>query len=244
MNQDLLDFIEENPWFIKPTDQVMVQEYFPNGLQFHTNDKGFTSKYPKLTLLLNQARITELSISNNSYKLYTWDNQEGNTMGWLSPLPSLEQPPSYLHEDHRLLLKYFGGIKEHWNNSIEFYEGEFDTWIANLNSAMCLEDSIEGFKGWEKGYEEECKRQGMKQIIKSTDYISFAFEANGNLTAYHKQTSELLLFAHDHAFDYVIPVKDTPAYTFYHFKGCQYFSDWVEQVAQQWIERIKLKNGL
>lgn len=37
-----------------------------------------------------------------------------------------------------------------------------------------------------------------ESYINPNDYITFAFEANGNMTLYHKNNSLIIMFAHDY----------------------------------------------
>ena len=80
-----------------------------------------------------------------------------------------------------------------------------------------------GPSGWEEG----------------NHYASFAYEGNGDLTAYHLRTGRVVMFAHDHAFDHIDVLDGCPPYTFYTIRECPDLHTWIETVAQQWIDCIE-----
>ncbi|WP_199624770.1 hypothetical protein [Paenibacillus alkalitolerans] len=229
-NNDLNEFIENVPWFFNEDDKINVA-----GETNFTSHNDFKSKYPKLTRLLSQARVTIINVNElNEYMLFGWTNKHGESFGWLClPPHKLDYlRNSELHEDHILLLRSFGGIVERWNEPEE-------SWLCNLKSALTLKDSVEGFDWLEELFTERCKDEGLEPGINSYDYIAFAFEANGNMTLYNKYTSEVLMFAHDHCFEHILPLQNCPDYTLYRLQNCRTFSDWVETVANQWLDNIQ-----
>ncbi len=72
----------------------------------------------------------------------------------------------------------------------------------------------------------------------STHFV-MAVEANGNLTLYHRQSGEVILFAPDHDFEHVTPLGQSPEYTLYRIDGVPTFSDWVESIAKQWARYVE-----
>jgi hypothetical protein len=227
---DWEDFAQATPWFPAATgsDQVGKQQSASKGL-FRPSVE-FAAAFPRLTELLSRARVTTATVGREPYYLYGWTLPQGASCGWLCP------PPGYtgsfriskdLHAHHRLLLSCFGGISERWH--------EPHTWLLNLNSALIEARSAIGFNGGEDYYLAMCEDAGLRPAVNPREYVSFAFEANGNCTMYHKRTSRVLMFAPDHAFDFVTPLDGCPDYTLYTIDGCPDFRSWVEAVAAQWL---------
>lgn len=229
MNKDLQDFLKDVTWFFSEIDEIEV-----SGIGSFECSKEFEDKYPFLTLLLKKARITKIQYQNQNYELYGWTNKSLQSFGWLclgcnKEINIIEKP---LHPDHILLLENFGGIIERWN------EPE-NIWLNNLNNALTYEDAVIGFNGWEDVFKELCEMDGVEVKINPDDFISFAFEANGNLTMYHKESGKVLMYASDHLFDFVSTLDNYPEYTLYKINNCHTFRDWVETVAIQWLKQIK-----
>jgi hypothetical protein len=66
-------------------------------------------------------------------------------------------------------------------------------------------------------------------------YYTVAQEANANATLCHRVEGDVLLFAMDHAFDYVTVLDGCPENTFYRFQGAPTFARRVNRVAEQWL---------
>ncbi|MGH2317964.1 hypothetical protein ACRC6Q_09350 [Planococcus sp. SE5232] len=75
--------------------------------------------------------------------------------------------------------------------------------------------------------------------IEPEDFNSFAFEANGKVTMYHKQTGKVLMYASDLFSDFITPYKNYPEYTLYQITNCRTFKEWVETVSIQWINHLE-----
>lgn len=183
-----------------------------------------------LSELLMKSRVTNVQIDNESFHLLGWSDHEGNSFGWLAKPPAFEINKP-LCEEHKTLLTCFGGITERWN------ESEI-SWLINLTSALTLEDAQEGFQGWETYIQDMSNDEGFDSYINPSDYIAFAFEANGNSTLYHKHNSSLIMLAHDHSFEHITPLDGYPEYTIYTINGCPNFVAWVEEVAKQELSRL------
>lgn len=226
MNKDLADFLTDVSWFFRDNVKIEVIEE-----KSFTCSKEFESKFPSLTTLLKKARITQIKYEGQNYELYGWTNSTSHSFGWLCLEPKMKADKP-LHTDHILLLKNFGGITERWN------EPE-DTWLTNLNNALTYEDAQIAFNGFEDLFNETCQEEGVEVKIKPDDYIAFAFEANGNVTMYHKLSSEVLMYASDHFFDFITPYENYPEYTLYNINNCNTFREWVETISVQWLKHIK-----
>jgi len=227
MNKYLQDFLGDITWVFREADELEVI-----GERSFNCSKEFEETFPSLTKLLNKARITKILYRNQYYELFGWTNLDFQSFGWLCLEPKKEEDIiKQLHPDHIILLKSFGGITERWN------EPE-DTWLVNLNNALTYEDAQNGTKGYEELFNEICADEGIEIKLNTDDFISFAFEANGNVTMYHKQSGEVLMLAHDHNFDFITPFETYPEYTLHKFNNCRTFSDWIEKIAVQMLNHI------
>ncbi|QGQ96436.1 hypothetical protein EHS13_16870 [Paenibacillus psychroresistens] len=229
LNNDWNDFNNDISWFINPIDKITLSETY-HGIEFFKFSESFISIYPVLSELLLKARVTNIQVNNKSYQLLGWSDFEGNSFGWLAKPPTFEINKPLCNE-HKILLSNFGGITERWN------ETEI-SWLLNLNSALTLEDAEEGFQGWQDYIADMCNGEGFESYITPNDYIAFAFEANGNITLYHKDNSSIIMLAHDHCFEHIIPLEGYPEYTIYRINECPNFVSWVEQIAIQEIHRL------
>ncbi len=86
-----------------------------------------------------------------------------------------------------------------------------------------------------RAYDWAFKEAGTGVPIDLTAHHSVAREANGNTTLVHRATGEVLLFAPDHAFDFVIPLEGCPNCTLCRLRGARDFREWVEVIARQWM---------
>ena len=152
--------------------------------------------------------MTPIVLSGKPHQLYSWSQVEGNSCAWLSPSPSANSA-SQLHPDHRTLLRSFGGIVERTNDPA--------WWLLNHNEALTAQ---------------EARHDG------GFMFYSIAREANGNTTLCHRVSGEVILFAPDHAFDYVQALPGCAEYTLYRMSGAHSFRDWVNEVARQWHDAI------
>jgi hypothetical protein len=75
---------------------------------------------------------------------------------------------------------------------------------------------------------------GSKIPIDLTAHYSIAREFNGNTTLCHRVTGEVLLFAPDHAFEFVTPLEGCPDFTLYRIEGARDIRGWVDCVSRQW----------
>ncbi|MBK6907478.1 MAG: hypothetical protein IPH08_10485 [Rhodocyclaceae bacterium] len=231
MANDYDDFAQGVPWAF-PRDKTISSRMMLGvyGDHFPLSDQ-FQQTYPTLTTLLQKARITELSIGDVKTLLLGWTDDEGNSLGWQSVLPLKADTSISIHPTHQILLQGFGGILERWN------EPE-DTFLLNLNCALGEDALSVGFNDWDDYITETLAYDGRTPTVDSSQYRTFALEANGDCTAYDIATGRVLLFAHDHSFDNVQPLEGYSEYTLYTINGITQFTDWVEAVSEQWLQRI------
>lgn len=224
-NKDI-NILKESVYGIIRPDSKIVEGDFDLSIGVEFNDT-----FPKLSRLIKKARVTSVDIDSDSYILFAWDNIEDQICGWLN---KIEEPESYkcqIIEEHELLLRYIGGIKETFNEPEESF----------TNNQMFLflgSECMRGIGDWDDYYSMMCEDYNLEEIDYS-NYISFINEANGALTMYEPSSKHVLLFSHDHCFDNVEPLENQPEYTFHKFKGLTTFTDYVEELANQWLKWVK-----
>lgn len=232
ISTDWEDFINDHTWFVRKNDDVKILNEM-RGQDYFILPDSFIDYYPCLSELLIISRVTNLEVNKVSYQLLGWTDHKGDSFGWVTKLPSIHINKPFC-EEHKLLLRFFGGIAERWNE-------DDDSWLLNLSSALTEEESQQGFL-WNESYiEDVCKEKGLIPFLDPHDYIAFAFEANGDLTLYNKNDLSVIMIAHDHCFDHIIPVEGYPEYTIYRIRDCPNFLVWVETIAKQGLHRISRK---
>lgn len=76
-------------------------------------------------------------------------------------------------------------------------------------------------------------------MVSEEDYVAFAVEANENTTFYHRDTSDIVLFAPDQECEKAVSLDDAPERTLYRLEGVRDLRDWIETVASQWPARVE-----
>ena len=107
------------------------------------------------------------------------------------------------------------------------------SWLLNHESALTEKEASHDAT-FIRDYAWAFEDAGCKIPIDLTAHYSIAREANGNTTLCHRSTGEVLLFAPDHAFDFVTPLEGCPEYTLYRIHGAPDLRHWVHAVARQW----------
>ena len=222
---DWEEFVEYAPWFLKPNAEVRVSEP-RNGIKLSPSANEI---FPSLSKLLAQSSVTPVSINNIFFELLTWNTSNGNRIGWLY-YPGAQSLPDSIHSDHRKLLSSFGGVVERLN------EPE-DTWLLNHNDVLTSPEASRDIS-FIRDYSWAFDDLGIDFPIRVSDFYSIAQEANGNTTICNRMTGKVILFAPDHAFDFVEPYENSPEYTLYKLNGVVVFCDWVETVAKQWLKYV------
>ncbi len=202
------------------------------GTVFCPDDK-FRMLYPIFTELLAKARVTELVGPDGPRLLYGWTAWTEDHLWWLSPPPGYagNAPVTKLFRpEHRLLLQHFGGILES-----EFLPG-LGTLAINQNYLFAEAKCQQGFDQWNEHLEKSKKEFSVR--FDPADYLTFVEEANGNRTAYSISDGKVVMFAHDHYFQYIKPLEGWPDYTLYKFDRVESFCDYVEVLAAQWLNAL------
>lgn len=221
-NNDLETFKENVSWFIKPHDNVEIKS------TFISLDEIFKTEFPNLTKLVSKARVSDLTIMSKSYKLLVWDTKYGGICGWLNKFEPDTISDIDIISEHKLILNNIGGILESFN------EPE-NTLSLNQCFLFLKSQCSRGIGDWNEYYETLCEEENLPQIDYSK-FISFVQEANGALTLYDKNNRQVYLFSHDHSFENVVFLENQPQYTFHKINGIQTFTDYVETLADQWLE--------
>ncbi len=222
---DWLAFIESVPWFLDSRSNVRVLES-KEGVHF---PPLASIAFPILSDLLAKSTATPVIVNDINYLLLAWDSSEGHRFGWICLPPSLESAIN-IHSLHTDLLRSFGGIVERFN------EPE-DTWLLNHNEVLTAHESSHDAT-FINDYMWAFDNVGAILPIRLSDYYSIAREANGNSTLCHRSSGKVVLFAPDHAFDFVSPLEGCPEYTLYRLIGVETFRDWVEAIASQWLAHL------
>ena len=224
-NKDFDAFKKDITWFLKPNSDIDFKD-----LELNIS-KEFKATFPKLSGLVQKARVTNIKIDSESYILFAWDNIDNQICGWLN---KVEEPDSYeceMIEEHKLLLRDIGGIKESFNEPD-------DSFTNNQNFLFIGSECMRGIGDWDEYYSMMCENENCEKI-NSSNYLAFVYEANGALTLYDPDSKKVLLFSHDHCFENVDFLENQPEYTFHRFNNVVTFTDYVETLADQWIEFIQ-----
>jgi hypothetical protein len=184
-------FIESIPWFADAGAKVHVSEP-REGLELPSS---VASVFPTLAHLLAQSQVTPVAVDDVAYQLVAWDTSDEQRMGWLCLMPKADIPND-IHANHTELLNSFGGIIERFNEPD-------DTWLLNHNDALTGREALHD-AGFINDYAWAFSDAGVDLPIRLIDYYSLAREANGNTTLCHRKTGHILLFAPDHAFNFVV----------------------------------------
>jgi len=222
--QDLRTFTKSVVGFGLPIEKYITveQPFDPTG--------EFRTTFPQLTTLLEKARRYSFKQGDKDYILNEWDNIEEEVCGWLTIVDMPLSHGERLIPEHELLLKAMGGIKETFNPA-------GDSLTSNQNVIFGRSMDRTG-DDWKDYYFDMCLDAGSTPVDYS-DFIIFAWEANGNFTLYDPATRKVFLFAHDHNFKNVTPLEGQPAYTLYTINGVVNFVDYVEQIASEWLAFVE-----
>jgi hypothetical protein len=192
-------------------------------------DRQSLAQLPQLSRLLAASRITRVKIGEIQHDLLAWDDRAGRAGGWLCLPPPVEPDagPPVLREVWQVL----GGIVESWNTA-------HGTWLEDqdevLTPSLAASDPTAALDAISCVWEEE----GLELPIDPSDYGMLAAEANGNLTLFHRASSEVLLFAPDHDFDHIEPLPGCPEFTLYRIPEAPTVTTWLECVAVQLLRTM------
>jgi hypothetical protein len=203
-------------------------------------NRRFIDRFPYLWNILSKARVHTLDVNSEEHLLLCWDSRYGETCNWLIDRGRYRNHSSGLGMTHTMFLEGLGGIKES-------YFGPDQTIIdgvhyncaltSNQNFMFNSSECKIGLGRWQLFYEDRCLFDD-KAAMDTSSLVLFALEANGNSALYERQTEQILLFAHDHNFNFIAPLPNQPEFTFYTINGAPTFTDYVELLARQWLEWV------
>lgn len=225
MNKDFEAFKSDISWFLSPNSKIEFQEQKEIRLS-----KEFKATFPRLTELIIKSRQTYLIIDGVNYILFAWDTYNGQICGWLNQQETEEEYTCELIEEHELLIRNIGGIRESFNQPEDSYSN-------NQNFMFIGSECSRGIGDWDDYYSMICEEEGKNQID-FANLLAFVYEANGALTLYDPLTKKVFLFSHDHSFENIEFMENQPEYTFHTFKNVETFENYVEALAKEWEEII------
>lgn len=170
MYKDFEQFKLNINWFVKQTDTVNLVEGIVK-----VND-AFIKNFPLLNDLILSARVLDVTINDNTYKLFSWTTKEGSSCGWLCKLEPKYISNIELLPEHELLLDNIGGIVESYNQP----ERSFTN---NQNFLFLKSECKRGLGYWPEYYHDVCEDLKISPIPVG-NLISFVCEANGAQTLY------------------------------------------------------------
>ena len=191
----------------------------------------FKDTFPKLTELILKSRQTYLKIDHINYTLFAWETIDGQICGWLNKYETKEEYKCELIQEHEILLRNIGGIRESFN-------APENSFTNNQNFMFIGSECSKGIGDWADYYSMTCEEEG-KNKIDHTNLVAFVQEANGAIALYDPLTKEVFLFSQDHSFENIEFMKNQPEFTFHTFKNVTTFENYVETLAQEWEKRIK-----
>ena len=218
-------FRESVPWFVEPGVTVHVLPSREAG-HWAPASSDFAELFPALDRLLRAACTTDVRLGDVPYTLFSWPTGDW-TPAWLCRRPESEPAPD-LFPAHSALLRSFGGIVE--------YADEPDSWLLNNTEALTAAEASHD-ASFLTSYASAFPSERIPLDV--TTWYSIAREANGNTTLCNRESGQVLLFAHDHSFDHVVPWRGCPDYTLYALDGAPDFRRWVDVVAGQWLEATR-----
>lgn len=216
------------------SNQAIFNEIHDGKMAF---SQEFTTLFPKMAELLDKAYKVEFTLNGNQrFRQYIWTNDEGGTAGWLCKLEYCVPQGRNIIPEHILLSKSIGGIVEYWLGD---RTEDADSFIDANKFTFSLVDSTVGIEGWGDNCVNECKEQGLDSFDTS-EFLTFALEANGNTTFYSHKTKEVFVYLHDDYSSFgIIPHKVHPLCTIYQYEKAKSFVEYVETLADQWLHVIQ-----
>lgn len=221
-------FLEDTPWFLQSTDTV---EFLDAGNKTILNPV-FQKVFPKLSKLIQQARVLNLTVNNQPYRLFSWTNIYDLSCGWMNKIESTIDSELKFIDEHKILLNQIGEIQETYN------EPE-PSLTNNQNFLFIASECIKGIGELEEYYQEICEEEELIKLD-CKDFITFVVEANGDVTVYNSISKEVMLFSHDNGFDDVACLENQPEGSFYTINEIVTFTDYVERIAEEWSAEIDL----
>jgi hypothetical protein len=227
MHKDLQTFQQKAPWLLK---KDAIDEY--DICQRLFLDADFKKKFPKMAFLVNKARIINIKARDaRQYQLFSWDSKAGPLCGWLLQKENNADFNIKLSDSHELLLQNIAGIKGTYNST--------DNMFSNNHNFIFLKSECKHGIGsvWNDFYKIRCTQTASKPIIHD-NLLVFASEHGNQYTMYHPDNESIIVFMTDPGYTYLKQIDGQPYATFFTINGVHTFTDYVETLAQQWLDWV------
>ena len=222
-NSDFISFTNYCSWLFKPGSPVDFAD---------ENDMTFTlfeSQSPILFQLLNKARLLHFQVEDLRYRLYSWDNKQGESCGWLTKMESNDTYELPFIDTHKVFLEQLGGIVYTYNSDDDFLTNS----QSFFSSSICQQGIGEI---WSKFYLQRCEEDNCIPL-EHQDWIVFGREAGGHYTLYD-QYHNVYMFNTDPGEAYLEVIENQPSATFFSIKNAPTFEAYVELLAKQWLDWV------
>lgn len=195
----------------------------------------FIQLFPLMTELLEKAKVIEFTInSNQRFRQYIWIHNDGTTSGWLCRLEHCVPQGRNIIPEHILLSQNLGGIINYWSDS-----KSKETFVDANVFTFSLVDTFKGIGGFEDDYIRKCQEEQINPLD-IADFVTFALERDGCVTAYNYKTKEIFMYLLDGYTPFAYSVVDgQPEYTLHQLHSAKTFVEYVEALAEQWLSVIK-----
>jgi hypothetical protein len=224
---DFDNFKKFKPWLIR---QNTPYELFPSNLALQDE---FINAFPKMARLISKGRATGVIFKEQRHLLLTWERKAGGACGWFLKIEDTSGDEDLrLSYKHTLLLHSIGGI-------IETYGGVNPAFTQNQNFLFLREKCQCGIGSvWDEFYHIRCQQENAIPV-KHDHAIVFAIENANQYTMYDLETEQVLVFVTDPGQDFLQKIPGQPDATFYTLEGAATFTEYVETLAQQWLDWVK-----
>ncbi|MDN7121491.1 hypothetical protein INN71_08820 [Nocardioides sp. ChNu-153] len=223
-------YVRAHPRLVGPDTAVTVGEPY-------AWDRGAVDALPVLSGLLTSATVTPVVVGSKDAELLAWDGPAGRR-GWLCRPPQGELPVDVLPLHQELWRSWGGIINVFGAPTHENTYGGDDTWwspnhreVLTASSAADERTFVEAVELYAWAWEDE----DLQVPIDPAEFALVAKEANGNLTAAHRRTGEVVMFAPDHAYAGVSQREGCPPFSLYTVDGGADLAAWIELAAGQWV---------
>jgi hypothetical protein len=193
-------------------------------------DSDFREIFPKLSALIELARVTHLTINGQPHLLFAWDDARRYPFGWLCEQQPESNWSSNLIHPHKVILRNIGGIRHSFHRahvSYSLFPSIHDTFIIGHNNSL--------YDRYGQYYEELCQQADVTPLD-ITRWVIFVSAGNGDYLAYNPEDERIFIFAHDFGFGFngITPVEGQPEMTLYTLDEAAFFRDFTERIADIW----------
>ncbi|MFI0465413.1 hypothetical protein ACH347_15165 [Saccharopolyspora sp. 5N102] len=160
-------------------------------------------------------------MDGETYELLAWGSRD-DRRGWLCH-PPRQEGGEEVHPAHQAFWTVCGGITAWFGEPGAWWLNQDEVLTASAADMQLSEVLAACTWLWDD--------EGLDLPIQPDEYYVAAIEANGNLTLAHRQSGQLLLFAQDHAFTGVTPLRGCPPYSLLTIDDVPDLATWIETCA-------------